>query len=56
MLPILSSATHPVKPVLNREADKIARFSAPPDQGEVDHDQGEVDHDQGEVDDVDCGV
>ena len=47
MLPILSSATHPVKPVLNREADKIARFSAPP---------GEVDHDQGEVDDVDCGV
>ena len=56
MLPILSSATHPVKPVLNREADKIARFSAPPDQSGVDHNQGGVDHDQGEVGDVDCGV
>ena len=32
MLPILSSATQPVNPVLNRDADNLARFSAPPDR------------------------
>ena len=31
MLPMLSSATHPVKPVLNRIADNSLRLSAPPD-------------------------
>ena len=31
MFPILSSATQPVKPVLNRDADNLVRFSAPPD-------------------------
>ena len=31
MLPILSSATQPVKPVLNRDADNFASFSAPPE-------------------------
>ena len=30
MLPMLSSATHPVKPVLNRLADSSLRLSAPP--------------------------
>ena len=30
MLPMLSSAMQPVKPVLNRDADNFANFSAPP--------------------------
>ena len=47
MLPILSSATQPVNPVLNRDADNLARFSAPPDHRDnYDEDNYEDNYDE----------
>ena len=43
MLPMLSSATHPVKPVLNLLADSSLRLSAPPGWDNHDRQDNRID-------------
>ena len=52
MLPILSSATQPVKPDLKRDADNLARFSPPPGHRH-NHDEENVDENYADKNDED---